>query len=102
LPDVSPYGVTQNADAARTTADALVGTPIPQTTGNSIVGGPAFLSTAPYKPRTKPPPRTYGCTGRDGTCRVPVLTGTDMCLFHTRQTEAQARKEAGHSHPPVA
>jgi len=92
MSDTSPYGTTQNADAARTTADALVGDPVPWTTGNSTVGGPALFSTAPYKPPSAygPQPKpNRGCTGKDGTCTVPPIRGTDLCMFHTKQARAR-------------
>jgi len=85
MPDVSPYGVTQNADAARTTADALVGEHIPQTTENSVVGALSPDSTAPYRPPGALPPLTRAgrCTGKNGTCSAYPVGDTNLCIFHT-------------------
>jgi hypothetical protein len=90
MSDVSPYKSTQSALASeRMTAQALAGEHIGAGTANAAVGGPAFLSTAPYKPPkaefVPPVPlsrRTHGCIGRDGTCRVGVVAGTNTCVFH--------------------
>lgn len=78
MPDISPYGVTQNADAARVTANALVGSPLGLTTAEGIAGSAAMFSTAPYNP-----PKRTGCPGKNNTCRAPVMHGSDRCVFHT-------------------
>ena len=93
MSDASPYGVTQNADAAQVTADALVGERAGSIRENAVFGSPATMSTAPYKPpvvngrlRT----RIGFCTGKDDTCMAYVIRGTDLCIFHTRPTTVPA------------
>jgi hypothetical protein len=82
MPDISPYGVTQNADAERVTANQLVGTAVGLITAEGIIGGAAMFSTAPYVP-----PRrvgSLGCVGKDGKCGAPAIRGTELCYFHTK------------------
>ena len=105
MTDYSPYGVTHHADADRMTADAMVGERLGAGSGNATVGSPAIFSTAPYRPPNTygpKPPVTHGCVGRNSTCRVPCLTGTDMCLFHTKQAQAAARRGEDHRPPDPA
>ena len=87
MSDVSPYGVTQNPDAAMVTANALVGTPAGSMRENAAIEGigPALLSTAPYIPppgERKRGPK--GCTGRNGECGAPALRSNDLCWFHSQ------------------
>jgi hypothetical protein len=80
MSDVSPYGVTQNADAALVTADALVGAPAGSQRENAAVGSAAMFSTAPYIP---PGPKPGQCYGKGGTCRAAPIKGTNLCIFHS-------------------
>jgi len=84
MSDISPYGVTQNADAERITANAMVGTPVGLVTADGIVGSGAGFSTAPYIP-----PRHTGCQGKKGTCQAPPLRGTALCFFHTPKDQGE-------------
>lgn len=34
------------------------------------------------------------CKGKQGTCRMPAIKGTDLCVAHTKQRDARARAEA--------
>jgi hypothetical protein len=79
--DVSPYGVTQNADAAGITANQLTGEVRGSTNANAIHGGPATFSTAPYIPPKRE--RAGMCAGKNNTCRAWPLIGTELCTFHT-------------------
>jgi hypothetical protein len=83
VPETSPYGVTQNADSARVTANQLVGTSLGLTTADGITGSAAMFSTAPYVP-----PR-HGCRGKKGTCQAAPLRGTDLCIFHTPRDQGE-------------
>jgi hypothetical protein len=88
MSDVSPYGVTQNPDAAAVTANQLVGSRAGSTNQNAAIEGvgPAVLSTAPYVPPTSELPRgPKGCIGRKGQCGAPVCRGTDLCWFHSQE-----------------
>ena len=79
MPDVSPYGVTQNADAAMVTANELVGERTDQSVReNALHGSAAMFSTAPYKP-----PHYSGCHGKKQTCNAYPIKGTKWCVFHT-------------------
>lgn len=82
MSDTSPYGVTQNADAAHVTANQLVGTRVGLTTAEGIVGSAAMFSTAPYVPPHKV---ITGCHGKQGMCRAYPISGTDFCIFHTKE-----------------
>lgn len=83
MSDVGPYGTTQNPNADRITANALFGAPAGNTTGDAFTGmSAALFSTAPYVP---PRPQSHGCRGRDGHCRAYPVTGTDYCIFHTKE-----------------
>ena len=53
MTDISPYGVTQNANAELVTADALVGEHAGSTTAEAAFGSAAGFSTAPYIPPKK-------------------------------------------------
>jgi hypothetical protein len=81
MSDVSPYGVTQNADAARVTANALVGTHAGAMTENGAFGSAAGFSTAPYIPPTNK--RVGRCKAKNDTCKAYAITGTDLCVFHS-------------------
>jgi hypothetical protein len=51
MSDVSPYGITQNADAELVTANDLVGERTDQSVReNALHGSAAMFSTAPYIP----------------------------------------------------
>ena len=93
MPEISPYGVTQNADAARVTANQLVGTSLGLTTAEGIVGSAAMFSTAPYVP-----PRQR-CQGKKGTCQAAPLRGTALCVFHTPGQVRRDRMDQGE--PPA-
>jgi hypothetical protein len=81
MSDVSPYGVTQNADAALVTADALVGTHAGTQRENAAVGSAAMFSTAPYiPPRSQ---REGFCRGKNDTCMAKPIRGTNLCVFHS-------------------
>lgn len=94
MSDVSPYGITQHADADLMTANALVGERVSPVVGNAVHGSAAMFSTAPYiPPRPKAPPPLLGprhpdrigkCLGKDDTCRAGPMRGTDWCVFHTQ------------------
>jgi hypothetical protein len=81
MPDISPYGVTQNADAAAITANELVGEPAGSVQQNAVVGNLSQHSTAPYIP-PRPRPRPDMCLGKDNTCKAPKLHGSDWCFWH--------------------
>ena len=86
MSDVSPYGVTQNADAARITADQLVGTRAGSQRENAVHGSAAGFSTAPYIPPYTNGRRTSRlghCLGKNDTCEAYVIKDTDLCFFHT-------------------
>ena len=91
MSDVSPYGTTQNPDAAAVTANALTGTPVGSTRENAAIAGvgPAVLSTAPYvPPRSEQKRGVKGCYGRKGECGAPAIRGTDLCWFHSQEGAA--------------
>jgi hypothetical protein len=88
MSDVSPYGVTQNADAARVTANALVGTRAGAQIENAAFGSAAGFSTAPYiPPRSQ---REGFCRGKNDTCMARPIRGTELCMFHS---PGQARRD---------
>jgi hypothetical protein len=89
MSDASPYGVTQNADAAMVTADALVGTHAGAQRENAVFGSAAGFSTAPYIPPSKPNREGF-CKARDDTCKARAIRGTDLCIFHS---PGQARRD---------
>jgi hypothetical protein len=80
--EVSRYGTTQNPDAARTTADALFGTPVGHPQQNAAIGSAAGFSTAPYVP-PKIPSREGLCRAKNNTCKARVVGGTELCIFHS-------------------
>jgi hypothetical protein len=86
MSDISPYGVTQNPDAAAVTANQLVGSPVGSTRENAAIEGvgPAFLSTAPYVSPVKPR-GGYCCKGKNDTCMAAPIRGTDYCVFHSQK-----------------
>lgn len=81
MTDISPYGVTQNADAERVTADALVGERAGATTANAMYGSAAGFSTAPYVPPLRQ--RVDFCKAKGDTCKARPIRGTDLCIFHS-------------------
>ena len=83
-PDISPYGVTQHADAEMVTANALVGELMGSMPFNATpASGPAFLSTAPYIPPGRlRESRTHMCKAKDDTCRAYRVKGSDYCFAH--------------------
>jgi hypothetical protein len=84
-----PYGVTQNADAAAVTANALVGKQIASIGANAVVEGAAQAtgwSTAPYKPRSNQR-GAKGCYAKGGTCGAPALRGERLCFFHSQEAK---------------
>jgi hypothetical protein len=89
MPDeYQSYGVTQNANAELTTADALVGERVSPTPANATVGSPATFSTAPYVPPGRRSPSRVGrCVGKGDTCSAPVVHGTHLCYFHSQSTK---------------
>jgi hypothetical protein len=87
MSDTSPYGVTQNADAARVTADELVGERAGSQRENAVFGSAATFSTAPYIPPYTNGRRTSRlgkCRGKDDTCMAYPVKGTDLCMFHSQ------------------
>lgn len=85
MSDVSPYGVTQNANAERVTADALVGERAGAATAEAMVGSPSMDSTAPYRPPMvggRKASRVGRCIGKNDTCMASPVRGTDRCIFH--------------------
>lgn len=87
MSDISPYGVTQNADAIMVTANELVGERAGSIRENAVFGSAASMSTAPYIP-----PHYSGCEGKKRTCQAPPMRGTNLCVFHTPK---------GHGEPPT-
>lgn len=81
MSDVSPYGVTQNADAAMVTADQLVGTRAGSMRENAVFGSAAGFSTAPYIPPSAK--RAGFCKAKGDTCKARAIHGTDLCVFHS-------------------
>ena len=81
MSDVSPYGVTQNADAAMVTADELVGTRAGSIRENAVVGSASPWSTAPYVPPLRE--RAHFCKAKGDTCKARAIKGTDLCVFHS-------------------
>jgi hypothetical protein len=85
MSDISPYGVTQNADAAHVTANQIVGDLLGSTTADALVGSSAALwSTAPYVP-----PERTGCYGKNKTCNAYPIKGTQWCVFHTPKDQGE-------------
>lgn len=82
MPEISPYGVTQHADAAAVTANALVGGPVSHVHQNAPFGQVSMMSTAPFDGR--PPHRRRKCRGKNDTCKAPPMLGSDLCFFHTK------------------
>ena len=94
MSDIGPYGVTQNADAAAVTANALVGEHAGNVTAHQADArfGPALFSTAPFKggpevDRGSTATRydDHGhplCFGKNNTCRSWRLSGSDYCRWH--------------------
>lgn len=78
MSDISPYGVTQNADSEMVTANQLVGERLDHPTVNQAVGAsPAMYSTAPYKgPRM--------CARKD--CGNLHGKGSEWCHWHDPST----------------
>jgi hypothetical protein len=83
MPDVGPYGYTQNATDQGVTANQMVGERAGSTTGTAMLpsSSPAFLSTAPYIDR-RSPKRIRKCKGKDDTCEAFPKKGTEWCAFH--------------------
>lgn len=88
MPDISPYGVTQNADAEQITANQLVGERAGNVTAHQLSGqfAPAGFSTAPYRGDRKVVDRykktcTF-VTAKGQECRGLALKGTDFCRHH--------------------
>ena len=84
-----PYGVTQNADAAMVTDNALVGARIASVGFNAVVEGAAQASawsTAPYKPPSNNR-GAKGCYAKGGTCGAPALRGERLCFFHSQEAK---------------
>ena len=79
--DISPYGVTQNADAERITADELVGERAGSIRENAVFGSAAGFSTAPYVPPLRQ--RVDFCKAKGDTCKARPIRGTDLCVFHS-------------------
>lgn len=90
MSDVSPYGVTQHADAEMMTANAMVGERLSPVTVNATVGSAAMFSTAPYIPPRPPKvkPTKPRCQGKEGTCKAGPIGDTGLCWFHTKQAAA--------------
>ncbi|HEU0069381.1 MAG TPA: hypothetical protein VFQ26_09020 [Nitrospiraceae bacterium] len=84
MSDVSPYGVTQNPDAAMVTANQLVGEHAGNVTAHQADErfSPARFSTAPYEVT-----RRGKCIGKDNTCEAYPIRGMDHCVFHRDQKE---------------
>jgi hypothetical protein len=86
MPDISPYGVTQNAVAEQVTANQLVGERSEHITTNAVAGSAAAFSTAPYRPDIiggRRASRIGKCLGKKDTCMSPPMKSTDLCWFHT-------------------
>jgi hypothetical protein len=78
MPDISPYGVTQNADAARITANQIVGDPVGLTIGDAITarrrcGPPPPTSASAQRARQEQHLRAHWCW--HGSVRVPHAEG---------------------------
>ena len=90
MTDISPYGTTQNANAERVTADALIGERAGSTTAEAAFGSAAGFSTAPYVPPRRPASREGCCRAKNDTCKAPPIKGTELCMFHS---PGQARRD---------
>ena len=87
MSDISPYGVTQNADVEMVTANELVGEHAGSQRENAVFGSAAGFSTAPYIPPYTNGRRTSRlgkCRGKNDTCEAYPVTGTDLCVFHSQ------------------
>jgi hypothetical protein len=105
MSDISPYGITQNANSELVTADELVGQRSGSIRENAVFGSAAGFSTAPYLGGPKvnkviPPPPPLArkrCIGRDGECLAYPINGTDLCVFHTPGQTRRDRMGPGES-----
>ena len=84
MSDVSPYGVTQNPDAAAVTAEQLVGEHAGSVTEHQDDArfSPARFSTAPYQPPTPLPVADMADICKYKNCRQPQRTGFVYCDRH--------------------
>jgi hypothetical protein len=88
MSDISPYGVTQNANAEMVTANELVGDRAGSIRENAVFGSAAGFSTAPYKPPPKVE-RVGRCHGKNDTCRAPLVYGGAWCIFHLPKDQGE-------------
>lgn len=92
MSDVSPYGITQHADAERVTANEMVGERVSPVIGNAQFGSAAAFSTAPYRPPGYRKPAGTGrkrCAGNDNTCKAWPVGDGDLCYFHEKHRKAE-------------
>ena len=94
MSDVSPYGVTQNADEVMVTANELVGEHAGSVTAHQADArfSPARFSTAPFKAgpevRKDAPVQMRHrdgvplCAGLGNTCGMWRLKGSEYCRHH--------------------
>jgi len=79
MPEISPYGVTQHADADLMTANAMVGEQVTRVHQNAPYGSHSLDSTAPYR---GPNGGRRRCIAKGGTCKAPPMIGAETCYYH--------------------
>lgn len=103
MSNVGHYGRTENIGGRDlATASSLVGTPVGAALGNSTVGSPATMSTAPYIPpkaKAAPPPN-----GDPHLCYVPGcrgfrVTDSQFCRHHPDGVRAKSKAKPQCSKP---